>query len=171
MIGNLYYYKSAYVRGLYLIWLATSSHLLFYFHVFQEMRVGCWRICQILCCSLLKNEAFLSRARWAVYSEIIYSVYDRKAKNTKHLIAFLIYKSDSSKGYYSFILLVLEMLLWNRLSGRIHSDTRFVGYENAERIKLSFLNALQQPKKGPFYLSRNTAFCLSEVTHTHTYLT
>lgn len=33
-------------------------------------------------------------------------------------------------------------------------------------MKLSVFNALQQ--KSPFYLSKNTAFCLSEFTHTHT---
>lgn len=61
--------------------------------------------------SFLKNEASLRRARWAVYSEIIYSVYYRDTKNTKHLVAFLIYKSDSSKEWYSFIFRVLEMFL------------------------------------------------------------
>lgn len=65
----------------------------------------------VSCSSLLKNEALLSRARWFVYPEIIYGVYDRETKNTKRLIAFLIYKSDLPKGYYSFIFLVLKMFL------------------------------------------------------------
>lgn len=61
--------------------------------------------------SFLRNEASLRRGRWAVYSEIIYSVYYRETKNTKDLVAFLIYKSDSSKGWDSFIFLGLELFL------------------------------------------------------------
>lgn len=72
----------------------------------------------------------------------LFIVFIIETKNTKHLIAFLIYTSDSSQGY-SFVFLVLEMLLSNRLSGRIHSGTKFVGCENAEWM-VSFFNALQQ---------------------------
>lgn len=97
-------------QTLYFVWL-TALPLPSFFFLLKEMHIVSQRICPILCCSLLKNEASPRRARWAVNSEIIYSVYYRETKNTKHLIAFLIYKSDSSKGSSSFIFLVLEVFL------------------------------------------------------------
>lgn len=66
-----------------------------------------------MCCSLLKHEASFHEARSLVYAEIIYGVYSGDTKNTKYLLAFLIYRSDSSNGdhSYSFIFLVLKMYL------------------------------------------------------------
>eukprot|EP00069_Balaena_mysticetus_P006170 bmy_05137T0 len=52
---------------------------------------------------------------------------------------------------------------FGKLSGKMQSDTKFVGGENAGQISLFVLNALQQKR---FTLSKNTAFCLSEVAYT-----
>lgn len=55
------------------------------------------------CSSLLKK----MKPHWVKPNELyilrLFIVFmSQRPRNSKHLIAFLIYKSDSSKGYYSF---------------------------------------------------------------------
>lgn len=96
--------------------LAVSSNrqsplVLYYFFLRAEDWVS--ENLTALCCSLLKHKASFHEARSLVYAEIIYGVYSGDTKNTKYLLAFLIYRSDSSNGdhSYSFIFLVLKMYL------------------------------------------------------------
>lgn len=88
----------------------VSPSTLYYFF----LRVEDWvsENLPAVCCSLLKHEASLCGARSLVSAEIIYGVYGGDTKNTKYLLAFLIYRSDASSGDHSYTLIFLVLKLF-----------------------------------------------------------